>query len=493
MAISSPPDRAELENRTLEVMVVSRDENIRALVTAWLASYRGSRASFFNSLDEAMRHFKTERPAFVVIDVARTAALRALDQFRRIDPDMAILAMSTEGSTVRVVEAMKFGATDVVNAPFHAGEVDLALTNAMRHSQRTRQRATLQREVRSQDRHTMLFGRGKAMAELQGMIDRVVDVDVPVLIQGETGTGKELVARALAAPSLLRGKPFVKINCAALPSDLFEAELFGFDRGAFTGAIQAKPGKFEMANGGTIFLDEIGEIPVDLQSKLLQVLQDGQFSRIGGSNEIRADVRVIAATNRDLNQLALDGQFRRDLFFRLNVIPMHVPPLRERQDDIPLLADLFLKRYAVFYNRPYAPMSSDMMDDCLRYRWPGNIRELENLMQRTIVLGTETPARQALSQNAAAVGPQTPAGPPALDVVESRAAKAEGAPDATGGRDPRSLKHVARMAAHQAEAAAIRRMLQQTGGDHKQAAIKLGVCYKALLYKAKESRWRIAG
>ena len=491
MVVPTPSDRAELDTRIAEVMVVSRDEDIRGWVTTWLASHGGMRALFFNSPDQAMRRFRTERPAFVVIDVARAAALGALDQFRRTDPDMAILAVSTDASTGRVVEAMKFGATDVVNAPFQADEVDLALGNAMRHSQSSRQRATLQREVRSQHRHTMLFGGGDAMVELQGMIDRVLDVDVPVLIQGETGTGKELVARALAAPSLLRGQPFVKVNCAALPGDLFEAELFGFDRGAFTGAVHAKPGKFEIANGGTIFLDEIGEIPLDLQSKLLQVLQDGHFCRVGGSHEIRTGVRVIAATNRDLNQSVADGQFRGDLLFRLNVIPMQVPPLRERRDDIPLLADLFLKRYAVFHNRPYAPMSSEMMSECLRYRWPGNIRELENLMQRTIVLGTETPARQALARHAAAVRLQTPADPAGPDaVVVPLAAMAEGRPDAAVGSGPRSLKQVARVAAHQAEAMAILRMLQQTGGDQKQAAINLGVCYKALRYKAKESGWR---
>jgi transcriptional regulator with GAF, ATPase, and Fis domain len=300
------------------------------------------------------------------------------------------------------------------------------------------------------DKHTMLFGSGTAMAELHDLIDRVVDVDVPVLIQGETGTGKELVARALAAPSVRRGKPFVKINCAALPSELFESELFGFERGAFTGAHQAKPGKFEIADGGTIFLDEIGEIPLHLQSKLLQVLQDGHFSRIGGRDEIHPIVRVIAATNRDLRLAVLEGRFRQDLLFRLDVIPMYVPPLRERRNDIPLLAEFFSKRWAAFYNRPYVALSPEMMRECLQHRWPGNIRELENLMQRTVILGAARALSEALSVRRPTVADQR-----SLKQVSRRAARpgrgrddranvaADGRRPKEGGAQPWNLLQIA--------------------------------------------------
>jgi transcriptional regulator with GAF, ATPase, and Fis domain len=297
---------------------------------------------------------------------------------------------------------MRAGAADVVSKPFEQLVVDAALSSALAQRQTARDAATLRKEVQEQHKHAMVFGTGGAMAVVRDVIDLVADTDVPVLIHGETGTGKELVARALAASSLRQGKPFVKINCAAIPGDLFEAELFGFERGAFTGAIEGKPGKFETASGGTIFLDEVGEIPMQLQPKLLQVLQDGHFSRLGGRGEVHAAARVIAATNLDLDLAVHTGQFRADLLFRLNVIPVWLPPLRERRGDIPLLAELFLKRWSVFYNRPYVAISSEMMEQCFRYAWPGNIRELENAIKRRVVLGDGAfSARPAHRGNAA--------------------------------------------------------------------------------------------
>jgi DNA-binding NtrC family response regulator len=464
-------EETELRDATHEVMVVSRDPNVCGILRSWLASQIRCQAAFIDKTEDALHRYQAERPEFVVLDVASGDDLATLEQFRKIDREIPIVAVAVAAPRLaaRVVEAMRLGAADVVSAPFVRQDVEAALSGALRQRQIMREMATLRREVRSQSSHTMLFGTGNAMAELRDLIDRVVDTDVPVLIRGETGTGKELVARALAASPLRRGKPFVKINCAALPGELFEAELFGFERGAFTGAIQSKPGKFEMANGGTIFLDEVGEIPPHLQSKLLQVLQDGHFSRLGGHREVHSIVRVIAATNRDLDRAVIDGQFRQDLLFRLNVVPMYVPPLRERRADIPLLADFFLKRWAVFYNRRYVPISAEMMEECLQYGWPGNIRELENLIQRTVILGTEGPARKALSVNV--VG--------AAILVRHAAVDFE----------PRSLKRISRVAGRQAEAMMIQGMLKQTHGNRKQAAINLGICYKAFLHKARQHRW----
>jgi len=372
-----------------EALVLSRDASRSSL----LRSAAG--AALVDSVEQARRRYRDQPPEFVLLDVTCDDELAALGQLRMADPDIPIIVVLRRGSTGAVVQAMKLGAADVVCAPFESVELESAVSNVLERRQATRDASTLRREVRSQDKHTMLFGSGLAMAELRALIARVVDVDVPVLIQGETGTGKELVARALAAPSLKRGKPFVKINCAALPGELFEAELFGYEQGAFTGAVQAKPGRFELADGGTLFLDEIGEIPLHLQAKLLQAVQDGHFCRLGGRGEIRTSVRIIAATNRDLRQAAADGTFREDLLFRLNVIPMYVPPLRERRQDIPGLAEFFSKRWAVFYDRPYTAMSPALMRDWLQYGWPGNIRELENVIQRNVVLGASAaqPAR----------------------------------------------------------------------------------------------------
>src|ERR671914_169680 len=243
----------------------------------------------------------------------------------------------------------------------------------------------------------MLFGNSDRMAEVRELIERVADTDVTVLIRGESGTGKELVARALYAASLRRDKPFVKVNCAALPSELLESELFGFERGAFTGAIQHKPGKFEFANHGTMFLDEISEMLAPLQSKLLQVLQDGEFARLGGRNDVRVDVRIIAATNRDLEIAVADGHFREDLYFRLNVVCITLPPLRQRRDEIPVLTEMFLRQYSEHYNKPPLALATDTL--CLfgEYDWPGNVRELENLIKRAVILGTDEPIRRDIA------------------------------------------------------------------------------------------------
>src|SRR5262249_27764357 len=207
-----------------------------------------------------------------------------------------------------------------------------------------------------------------------------------VLVRGESGTGKELVARALYASSLRRDKPFVKVNCAALPTELLESELFGFERGAFTGAIHHKPGKFEFANHGTLFLDEIGDMSPALQGKLLQVLQDGTFSRLGGTRDVRVDVRVIAATNRDLERAVADGRFREDLYFRLNAVSIRVPPLRERREEIPVLTEYLLKKHSVQYHKRCSPLSPETLRLFAEYDWPGNVRELENLIKRAVIL-----------------------------------------------------------------------------------------------------------
>ena len=315
-----------------------------------------------------------------------------------------------------------------------------------------------------------------------------------MLIHGESGTGKELVARALCSCSLRRDKPFVKVNCAALPAELLESELFGFERGSFTGAIQHKPGKFEFANRGTMFLDEIGEMSFPLQAKLLQVLQDGEFSRIGGKHDVRVDVRIVAATNKNLEQAVADGQFREDLFFRLNVVSIKMPPLRERRDEIPGLCDYFLKKYSVHYNKPHHALSADTMGLLDQYDWPGNIRELENMIKRTVVLGTEDAMRKELmhglltaAHRSAAAEAQPAVRPrPAGAAVPASAATPPIAPAAPQPEN-HSLKDVSRSAARGAERDLIARMLQQTRWNRKETADILGISYKALLYKIKEN------
>jgi two-component system response regulator AtoC len=343
-----------------------------------------------------------------------------------------------------------------------------------------------------------LLGRNEQMREVRRLIERVADTDATVLIAGESGTGKGLVARDIHAASPRRERPFVKVNCAALPSELLESELFGFERGAFTGAVQHRPGKFEFAHQGTMFLDEISELTLPLQSKLLQVLQDGEFSRLGGRDDVHVDVRVVAATNQDLERAVVERAFREDLFFRLNVVCITLPPLRQRRDEIPLLTDVFLQQYAARYNKTRMTVSADTLRIFTEYDWPGNVRELENFVKRIVILDDDAQVAQDLADmmagRKAIVGPIaafeprpaardiSPPAPPA-----SPAGSPAATPDAAAAPVSGSLKEIARHAAREAEREIIYRTLQQTRWNRREAADLLGVSYKALLYKIKEA------
>ncbi len=348
-----------------------------------------------------------------------------------------------------------------------------------------------------------LLGNSPQLAEVRALIDRVAETDVTVMIRGESGTGKELVARAIRANSPRTNNPFIKVNCAALPTELLESEMFGFERGAFTGALQAKPGKFEFANHGTIFLDEIGEMNPSLQAKLLHVLQDGQFSRLGGHTDVRVDVRIIAATNRCLEDAVADGSFREDLFFRLNVVCIYMPPLRERREEIPGLVQHFLAKYSAHYKRPGTKISDATLNAFMDHDWPGNVRELENVIQRIVILGSESHASNPLMtrradrppvpivQRAAPLAPMPPAAPPPPSpptVLETVAVDRAVEQEVHAAGDQPSLKLIGRAAARAAERELILRMLHRTRWNRKEAAEMLGISYKALLYKIKENR-----
>jgi two-component system response regulator AtoC len=321
------------------------------------------------------------------------------------------------------------------------------------------------------------------MAAVCATIRRVAPIDVTVLVWGESGVGKELVARALHVGSLRRSGPFVKVNCAALPFELLESELFGYERGAFTGAHRHKPGKFELADGGTIFLDEIGEIAFPLQAKLLQVLQDRQFSRLGSQSDIRVDVRVIAATNRDLGQLVQSGRFREDLYYRLNVMAVHVPPLRQRREEIPVLVERFLGEFASQYGRPAPVLSSATRERFLRYAWPGNVRELENVVRRIVVLGSDQFVVDELREPAALPAAEATADPP----PPARAPVAPGGSRSAGvaWQEGQGLREIARRAAEAAEGMVLQEVLDRVRWNRLEAARRLRVSYKTLLTKMK--------
>jgi two-component system response regulator AtoC len=291
-----------------------------------------------------------------------------------------------------------------------------------------------------------------------------------VLIQGESGVGKEVVARSIHLNSFRREKPFVKVNCAALPPELLESELFGYEKGAFTGAYRQKPGKFELANGGTILLDEISEMNLSLQGKLLQVLQDREFWRLGGKKDIRVDVRVLVATNKNIEEGVKNGRFREDLYYRLNVVNITIPPLRERKEEIPIFVEYFLDKFSKKYQKKVNPLSDKMMKAFLRHHWLGNVRELENVIQRFVVLGNEKAIIEEL----------TP-----ITQEDSISGK-RGGKVLTEKTWP-SLKEVNREAVKKAESEIILKALDMTNWNRKKAADKLNISYKALLYKIKET------
>jgi len=306
------------------------------------------------------------------------------------------------------------------------------------------------------------------MHRIKEIIDQVANTDVTVLIQGESGVGKEVVARSIHLNSNRRDKPFVKVNCAALPQELLESELFGYEKGAFTGAYRRKPGKFELANGGTILLDEIAEISSSLQAKLLQVLQDREFSRLGGKKDIRVDVRILAATNKDIEDAVRSGRFREDLYYRLNVVGLTVPPLRERKEEIPIFVEYFLNKFQQKYHKKAKPLPESLMKAFLEYSWLGNIRELENVVQRYVVLGNEAEILSELFSMGKTVLDQEKNEEKALSLGQ------------------RSLKEVHREAIRKAEREMIAQALKQTRGNSKKAAGLLNISYKSLLNKIKE-------
>ncbi len=375
-------------------------------------------------------------------------------------------------------------------------ELDRRITKLLEKQRASTEVVQLRDQVRRNHDFVALFGTSPKMEEVKETIEQVADTTATVLIRGESGTGKEVVARMIYAQSSRRDKPFVKVNCAAIPNELLESELFGYEPGAFTGANRQKLGKFDQAHFGTIFLDEISEMHPALQAKLLHVLQDGEFARLGGKRDIAVDVRVLAATNKPLERAVGEGLFREDLFYRLNVVTVHIPPLRERRPEIPVFLDYFLHKYSEFYGKNPPPFSDYAVQRMIEYTWPGNIRELENLVKRYVIVGNEAqiirelsihkPVMSSVSGASASWGlprdhqeqahvPEAPARP-----VPSSSKTAD--PD---GNASLSLLEIGRRAAMAAEREAIERVLTQTRWNRRQAAKILKISYKALLNKLK--------
>jgi two-component system nitrogen regulation response regulator GlnG len=336
--------------------------------------------------ESALRAFEAEPFDLVFLDVRMPGmdGLTALARLRELAPDAHVIVMTAHGTMETAIQAMQRGAYDYLAKPFDLDEVVLLAERALEARRLTQEVARLRTGLQEVKEFSALIGRHPRMQELYKAIGRIAGSDVTVLIRGESGTGKELVARAIHHYSRRSGRAFVAVSCAAIPGTLLESEMFGHERGAFTDAKERRLGKFELAQGGTLYLDEIGDMPVELQTKLLRALQERTIERVGGHESIRVDVRVIAATNRDLETAMRDGTFREDLYYRLNVVTLNLPPLRERRRDVPLLVEHFLAKHAEeLGDRGVAP---DALDRLVGYDWPGNVRELENVIQRAMVL-----------------------------------------------------------------------------------------------------------
>jgi two-component system, NtrC family, response regulator AtoC len=416
--------------------------------------------------EEALKHMeKGLEPDLVLLDVLMPGidGLETLEQLRQKKPGLKVVMLSCVNDTKKVVQAMRLGAQDYLTKPFQKAELDSVIDQCIGQG-----KMIVSGDAEDVGEDTFFIAASSSMRKIRSQAALVAHVDIPVLLLGESGTGKEVLARLIHKLSPRAHRTFLKVNCAAVPGDLLESELFGYEPGAFTGATHSKPGKFELCNKGTILLDEIGEMPPMLQAKLLHVLQDQQFSRLGSRSVIRVDVRILAATNIDIPQALAAKRLREDLYYRLNAFTLQLPPLRERKEEIPILLKHFMSRMAERYARPPLPLSPALLEACQAYSWPGNLRELNNFLKRYLILGDENLAAAELQ--------------PRNDGTGGAVSASGKSTDAGGG----GLKSLARSAKDEAEGEAIRQALEQTNWNRKQAAALLQISYKALLYKIRQ-------
>ena len=371
-----------------KILIVDDERSMRDVLSIMLKR-AGYDISVASDGEEAIARIEKELFDLVITDLKmpKAGGLDVLKAVKDTSPDSVVLIITAFASAESAVEAMKLGAYDYLPKPFQVDEVQLKIRNALGSRRLSTENMLLKREVAAKTSQARLIGKSDAMQKVLDVINKVADTKSNVLICGESGTGKELVARAIHANSARARMPFVPVNCSALPETLLESELFGYMKGAFTGAVTNKAGLFEVANGGSIFLDEIGETTPATQVKLLRVLQEREFRRVGGTQDVKVDVRVIAATNRDLEKAVAEGVFREDLYYRLDVIPITLPPLRQRTEDIPLLAQHFLEKFARTGGIPAPTLSPEALKLMAAHEWKGNVRELENLIERGVAFG----------------------------------------------------------------------------------------------------------
>jgi DNA-binding NtrC family response regulator len=461
-----------------QILVVDDEPNLRRVLSAQLER-DGYDVHTAEDGEQALAMLREHHIDLVITDL-RMPKLDGMELLRRIvgmDEEPPVVMLTAHGTVDNAVEALKTGAFDYITKPFDQVEVRTIVRKALRTRDLSAADASRAAQAPQEGARYGIIGQSTGILELYAVLDRVADTPTTVLITGESGTGKELVARALHENSSRRDKPFIKVNCAAIPKDLMESELFGYERGAFTGAVGSKPGRFELASGGTLFLDEIGSIPVEMQVKLLRALQESEFERVGGIRTIRVDVRLVAATNSDLKKEIGLGAFREDLYYRLNVVPIRLPALRERAQDIPLLTGHFIEKFNARLKKTVIGIDAQALSLLCSYPWPGNIRELENVIERAVLFCDKTeigiadiPAEirgESLDRNLTPLPPV--AAPP-------------------GSSD--GLKEQVKAAMSRLERELIVRALGQTHGNVTHAARLLKISRKGLQLKMKELNLR---
>ncbi len=456
-----------------QVLIVDDEPNLRKILSAQL-SRDGYDVLTAEDGEQGLQLLGEHHIDLVITDLKmpRVDGMTLLKRALEEEPELPVVMITAHGTIDTAVEALKRGAFDFVTKPFDKDEVRQIVAKALKTRELGGADATS--TPASRGARFGIIGSSPGISELYAILERVADTPTTVLITGESGTGKELVARALHEHSSRKDKPFIKVNCAAIPKELIESELFGYERGAFTGAVSSKPGRFELANGGTLFLDEIGEIPIEMQVKLLRALQESEFERVGGIKTIRVDVRLVAATNRELKRLISSGNFREDLFYRLNVVPIRLPALRERTTDIALLVEHFLVKFNERLKKKVEGVHRDALELLVAYPWPGNIRELENVVERAVLFC------DTHELNASDLPPDV-RGIPALANVPLPEADLQAALAGEGG-----LKEHVKVAMSRLERELVSRALQQTNGNVTHAARLLKISRKGLQLKMKE-------
>ena len=442
------------------ILIVDDDESIRRMLAAVLAR-EGFQTAMAASGEEGLALFRAQSPDIVLMDIRMPgiSGIEAMSAMLELRPGATVILMTAYADLDTAVRAIKNGVFDFVIKPFDLAEIGLLVNRAFQMREMRRQIGQLQQELTQAYRFDRIVTRDPGMLALCESVARIASSNATVVIHGESGVGKELLAASLHYNSTRAQKPFVKVNCGAIPEGLLESEFFGHEKGAFTGAVARRTGRFEHADGGTLFLDEIGELPLALQVKLLRVLQDREFERVGGDKTLRVDVRLVAATNRDLEAMVAAGTFRSDLFYRLNVVSLTVPPLRERVDDIAVLAAHFLRKFTAEHGREIDGFDDHALAVMQRYAWPGNVRELSNAVERAVVM----------SSGSTIFAEDLP-----LPVV----AASRAAPELAA----RTLKALLR----DFEAGVIRQALERNQDNRSRTANELGISRRALLYKLHE-------